>query len=202
MRAEASSHSRWRAAAALLALLLPVTGAPADPPPATPATADGSTLGRLFMTPAERAALDAERSHPGAEVAAPAPAATLPEQVLLSGVLTRSRGPDTVWINGEQATAGQVVTRVQPGPDASHRVTVTDPAVGTTARLKPGQVWTPRTGRVSECLGCKSPDTAKSAAPSGTETAADAPVTPAAKPAASTALPSSPAAEPAAGDQP
>ncbi len=94
-------------------------------------------IGRLFMTPEERADLDALRALGNDAVAAtlgqPHPASP-DQQVVLNGVVRRSRGPDVVWVNGARATLEQ--------------------ASGALARLKPGQVWIPATGRVTECFGC------------------------------------------------
>jgi hypothetical protein len=62
-------------------------------------------LFRLFTTPQERAALNAERSKPP-----PTPPKTdkgtsispkLPNTITLNGLIIRSQGPTTVWINGK-----------------------------------------------------------------------------------------------------
>lgn len=116
-------------------------------------------LGRLFMTPAERQALDAHRT-PGSDVwrdarqlAAPDPV-PVANQVLVNGVVRRSRGPDVVWVNGRQAGSGTAGIRLRQGPDAANRVTIEAPADGSSVRLKPGQFWEPATGRVADCYGC------------------------------------------------
>jgi len=135
---------------ALLACMLAVTAVPAS-------AADA--LGRLFMTRDQRLALDAERA-PGADVlgdanvtATPA-AAPLEGQLLVNGIVQRSRGPDVVWVNGVRTgtTSGQV--RLQRGPASSSRVMVKDATDGKTVRLKAGQYWEPATGRVADCYGC------------------------------------------------
>lgn len=116
-------------------------------------------LGRLFMTPAERQELDALRT-PGGDVwsdarqlAAPAPVPAS-SQVLVNGVVRRSRGPDVVCVNGRQASSGTGGIRLKQGPDATNRVTLEAPADGSSVRLKPGQYWEPATGRVANCYGC------------------------------------------------
>ncbi len=96
-------------------------------------------IGRLFMTPEERGNLDALRnvgnSEPADALRLGQPVTAPPaQQVLLNGVVRRSRGPDVVWVNGTRATLEE--------------------ASGALARLKPGQVWIPATGRVTECFGC------------------------------------------------
>lgn len=61
------------------------------------AIAQSQTLGRLFYTPEQRAALNANiRSI----VEAPRKPTPIPPAVTLSGVVTRSDGERTVWIDG------------------------------------------------------------------------------------------------------
>lgn len=120
----------------------------------------GDNLGRLFLTPEQRRALDALRDpnapHPVTDLANNAlPAGTPTDRtVVLNGVVRRSRGPDVVWVNGVRASAavGQPV-QLRRGPDQHNRVTLEN-AEGTVARLKPGQFWDPATGRVADCYGC------------------------------------------------
>jgi hypothetical protein len=173
----------------VLALVLASVATPAAP---STAGAAGTTpvatpeLGRLFMTPAERSTLDARRgSGDSAIPAAPVTAADAPPaRVVLNGVLTRSRGPDVVWINGTATGRSGASPRVQSG--ATPRVTVGEGSVHAT--LKPGQVWTPGTGQVKECLGCQAaaPPTA-GPADARTEPADPAPGVPPEAPAADNA---------------
>jgi len=156
----------------------------------TPGTAADS-LGRLFMTPEQRQALDSARepggeATAGAAVTAGTGAVPVGRQVVLNGVVRRSHGPDVVWINGTRASAagGQPV-QLRRGPDKSNRVTLED-ADGTVARLKPGQYWIPATGQVADCYGC-------AAAPKATDLVAPAAPLPAPSPStAPSAAPSSP----------
>lgn len=116
-------------------------------------------LGRLFTTPDQRRLLDALRNE-GTDIApAPGPltdpvARPMEKQVVLNGIVRRSRGPDVVWVNGSRARNPSDRVRLRSGPDRSNTVTVEDAADGTTARLKPGQYWEPATGRVADCHGC------------------------------------------------
>ncbi len=113
-----------------------------------PATAldqpTSTAVGRLFMSPEERRALDAGRSTPGdpnnpdAVVHAPNNS-----RVVLNGVLKRSAGPDVVWINGQRAGSGTTPVQVRRGPDSQNTVTLVDPDAGRSIKLKPGQSWTP-----------------------------------------------------------
>ena len=126
------------------------------------ATAPGNAteaVGRLFMTPAERADLDAVRDlgsedTPDALRQDPPRTASPDQQVILNGVVRRSRGPAVVWVNGARATnAADQIVHLRGGPDRRNQVTL-EAASGTLARLKPGQVWIPATGRVTDCFGC------------------------------------------------
>jgi hypothetical protein len=62
-----------------------------------PAFSEEESLGRLFYTPSQRAALNANiRS----VTKTPKPRTPIPRSVTLSGVVTRSDGERTVWIDG------------------------------------------------------------------------------------------------------
>jgi len=74
--------------------------------------------------------------------------------VVLNGVVSRSRGPDVVWVNGSRVDRSHGRVQLRRGLDAANRVTLGDATDGTTARLKPGQSWDPATGRVADCYGC------------------------------------------------
>ncbi len=117
------------------------------------------TIGRIFMTPEQRAALDSARES-GTDLPADAgqptgPRAASPDEpVVLNGVVRRSQGPSVAWVNGVRAgAAGDESVHLRRGPDRHNQVTLEE-AGGTTARLKPGQFWIPATGRVADCYGC------------------------------------------------
>ena len=100
-------------------------------------------LGRLFMSPEERRALDAGRG-PWRDPAAPeASLAPAPGRVVLNGVLRRSTGPAVVFINGQPAGGKDAAVQVARGPDRQNTVTVRDSADGRSVQLRPGQSWTP-----------------------------------------------------------
>lgn len=125
---------------------------------ATPGSAADS-IGRIFLTPEQRVALDAAReSGDGLQTPADQPAkprAVSPEEpVVLNGVVRRSRGRDVAWVNGTRvSSSGTDGVRLRRGPDRHNQVTLEE-AGGTTARLKPGQFWIPATGQVADCYGC------------------------------------------------
>jgi hypothetical protein len=105
----------------------------------TSAVAAADDLGRLFFTPEQRASLDlARRSQSGPVAGEPY------EGLTLSGVVTRSDGSRTVWING----------RPQPaGIDAGHlpsTATIPLPSGEGRVKLRVGQTLDPTSGQVEE----------------------------------------------------
>ena len=130
---------------------------------AVPAQAQGVQFGRLFTTPGERMQLDSRREGsqagmPGAagavglpqqqQAMAAAPVAPPPplEPVQLDGVVTRSSGRSTVWLNQ------------QPQADGNNQV-LQDQSValrlssGRKLIMKPGQSFNPADGSVKEAAG-------------------------------------------------
>jgi hypothetical protein len=113
-------------------------------------------LGRLFFTPAQRASLDVARSQRARTALATEKteqeATPVPQTITYSGVLRRSDGKTTVWINNqpvhdrESAGAATIVGRVRP--DGS--VTLQVPQSGRSVNLKPGQSVELLSGAVEE----------------------------------------------------
>jgi hypothetical protein len=102
------------------------------------------SLGRLFMSPDERRALDAGKTaHAGPDGPSAVVGGTGPARVVLNGILKRSDGPDVVWINGQPAGSKDAPLQVRRGPDGQNTVTLLDTADGRSVKLKPGQSWTP-----------------------------------------------------------
>lgn len=138
-------------------------------------------LGRMFFTPAERAALDESRRRPVA-VAAPEskPLPPAPEYVTLDGVVRRSDGTTTVWLNnrlleGKRTAEGLEVTAPKHTP--AGRVTVRVPQAGRSVDLRVGQQLEVTSGKIKERYQLT--PTAAVAAP---EAAAPMPETSATKP--------------------
>lgn len=115
--------------------------------PAASAQQTGQTqqLGRLFNTPQQRATLDARREGSALDSPPPPPAPAVeyrPEPLQLSGVVQRSNGQNTVWVN--QA----------PLPDSEGQV-LKDRSVslrlpsGQRITLKPGQSYDEATGTIA-----------------------------------------------------
>ena len=111
------------------------------------ATPAAEPLGRLFFTPAQRSMLDA-----GKQLATPRKAAPSgPLAAKLNGVVTRSDGESTVWVNGH-AVGGDGTPAVNASASAS------DPAAARVelrgarnpVRLRVGQSFDRSTGKVVE----------------------------------------------------
>lgn len=108
--------------------------------------AQAQSLGRLFSSPEQRARLDAQRSGPptaAAAQAAPPPPPPPGPPVQLDGLVQRSSGRSTVWLNRtpQQEPYNQLA--------ASGRLTLTLSS-GQVVVLKPGQQYDPASGTVVE----------------------------------------------------
>lgn len=96
-------------AAWLLPLLIPA-----------PALAAPDNLGRLFHTPAQRAQLEHARAHnitqPGTKRQGSTPAvAPAPRPLRFDGVVIRSDGTSTRWVNGKAEVGISSVPGLKPG---------------------------------------------------------------------------------------
>lgn len=101
---------------------------------AAAAPAGAETLGRLFFTPEQRTTLESLRLAPAAASTPGTPS----ERVSVDGIIQRSSGPATVWINGVPRTVspGSVVTSAKGGPAA---VEVPVPEKDRRVRLRVGE---------------------------------------------------------------
>jgi hypothetical protein len=73
-------------------------------------------VGRLFYTPAQRAQLEAARTRPaGAPQPAASTPAAAPAPVRFDGVVVRSDGPGTRWVNGRAEVGSGSVAGLKPG---------------------------------------------------------------------------------------
>jgi len=122
--------------ATLLGLLLGTGGVHAQQP-----------LGRLFFTPEERVRLDASRkealanaSRPKAETPAAAPRPAPAARVLtLNGIVQRSDGETTVWVNGKPVSQRGGGPALAPGSVGADTAGLVLPESGRRVRLKVGQ---------------------------------------------------------------
>lgn len=106
-------------------------------------------LGRLFFTPERRQQLDYQRRFNVPERTAPE------EQTLtINGVVTRSSGKRTIWINGEAQSGNDKEEGIAVTPDSQHpgRVLVS-PAGKPTTRVKTGSTFNRDSGESSDVLG-------------------------------------------------
>lgn len=126
--------------------------------PLRPAHAEA--LGRLFTTPQQRAKLEQLRRAPPPapkpkvvvqpKVEPPPPPPTVPA-ITVNGVVVRSDGESTAWVNGQSTVDGRVdVDNVQINPRRIKglSVPITTPSNLPDVRLKPGQSYDPDTGTV------------------------------------------------------
>jgi len=104
------------------------------------------TLGRLFFTPAQRHTFDSGKQLPDS----PKAAAAGPQTAKLNGVVTRSDGETTVWINGHAIGKKDppIAASASAADPAAARVEL--PGSRTAVRLKVGQRYVRSTGRVIE----------------------------------------------------
>lgn len=132
---------------ALTALIVAVQPAPAAEP-----------LGRLFFTPQQRATLDTARKQKSRatiateETREAAPAPPVPETITVQGVVRRSDGKSTVWINSravqEGGKAGSASVVRTDRPDGS--LTVHVPQANRNVDLKVGQSLEIVSGTIEE----------------------------------------------------
>jgi hypothetical protein len=122
--------------------------------PAAPAGAQ-ENLGRLFFTPSQRASLDVARSQRArntlATERAEEQAAPVAQTLTYGGMVRRSDGKSTVWINNRpvndnEPAGSAVVGRVRPDGSVSLQV----PQSGRSVELKPGQSIELLSGAIEE----------------------------------------------------
>lgn len=120
---------------------------------AAPAALHAQSLGRLFLTPAQRAALDLRR----ASRVPDKPAAVVVESptARIDGQVVRSSGRSTVWVNGQPVREGAQSEglRIAPASSTAGQVTLN---VGDGARrveLRVGETMNRDTGEVRDMLG-------------------------------------------------
>ena len=123
-----------------------------------PPVAEAQRLGRLFSTPDERALLDELRRErqivdPDPQVLEVVPDSPSVEQVTINGVVLRSGGPDSAWVNGRHVDGGARTregVRVDTSATRGGRVKIILPSGAETVDLKPGQKIDVESGVVVE----------------------------------------------------
>lgn len=122
-------------------------------------TTAGAELGRLFFTPAQRATLDTMREkNIGKEaVSEKEPAPPLPQNVTLDGVVRRSDGKNTVWLNSRAVTAPKAGGIDVSTGKSDNRVKLTVPESGRSLDLKVGQTAEIVSGTIAESYARRAP---------------------------------------------
>lgn len=157
-----------RATARLLIVTAMAAGsasAQVQPPAAAPAAGTaGPPMGRLFFTPQQRATLDSERRALLAEGARPRAKARVEEPKVaaapkpvarnysLQGVVRRSDGSTTVWINNEAVHDRFAERDISPGSIAADGVDVRLGERKRRVQLRVGQRVDSGSGRVREAF--------------------------------------------------
>ena len=109
-------------------------------------------LGRLFFTPAQRAALDARRKARVPDK--PAAAMGVSPVTRIDGFVKRSHGPSTVWMNGESVSEGSPeAPRIESPEHGEGAVSISVDESGRRVRLKPGESLDRGNGEVKDVIG-------------------------------------------------
>jgi len=133
--------------AALAAVLAGLLGALAA------SGAAAQELGRLFFTPEQRAALDARRKARVPDKPAAAPQVESPV-TRVNGVVQRSGGKSTVWVNGEAIPEGaQAGSEGIPRPAGAGRVAVPSAEGAAGLELRVGESLNRGSGEISDVIG-------------------------------------------------
>ena len=119
----------------------------------------GAEFGRMFFTPAQRGALDGFRKL-NVQTAAlveddrdkdlVAPPTQGPERMSVSGMVRRSDGKTSIWVNNRAVDAGQPGGGNVAPAKGDHRVRLTDPQSGRSFELKVGQSVDLQSGTIEE----------------------------------------------------
>ncbi len=111
-----------------------------------PSVGIAQELGRLFFTPEQREALDSRRKARVPDK--PAAAMVVSPTTRVDGIVKRSAGPSTVWVNGEALPEGS-----GDAPRIAPSLSVTLGEGGRRTALKPGEVLDRGTGEVRDVIG-------------------------------------------------
>jgi len=123
--------------------------------------AQANSFGRFFTTPKQRAVLDQIRRNPQYNTTSRIASKLAPvakKDIDINGIVVRSDGINTVWINGKsnlKTNKPEVGVRIYSQNIKRESVTITlsNPDIRVTA--KPGQTVDPITGKVSEVYKVK-----------------------------------------------
>ena len=115
----------------------------------TAAMFEEKSLDKLFTTTNERQKIDNFRK--GKSIGSVREQVS-PTDVKVQGIVKRSDGKNTVWVNGQSTLESNTVggVRVSPGRIDSNNNKVSVSVNNKSVRLKPGQVWSEDTGQISD----------------------------------------------------
>lgn len=131
-------------------------------------------LGRLFYTPEQRARMDVARQHERSVRIDEEESAPQSANILLNGVITRSDGKSTLWINNRiQNEASQSATVGKGG-----EVRIITPGAKQSVPIKVGQSIDLNSGQVEEIYRRPPPAPAKEMLPAATPPGAAKPPVP------------------------
>lgn len=163
---------------------------------ALPAANAADLAGRLFFTPDQRAQLDQLRKQKA--VASQARDEPAPETVTYNGIIRRSDGRTTVWMNNQPMSAAELRSGQSVAGTVSRdgRIVLQNPQAGNGAKLelKVGQSATLLSGKVDESFSSQRATPAKTKAadtktPTETPKSVPAPGTDSERPATGTPEP-------------
>jgi len=120
---------------------------------AAPTGATAQEIGRLFFTPEQRAALDARRKARVPDKPAATPQAESPV-TRVNGVVQRSDGKSTVWVNNEAIPdSPQAGAQGAPRPAGSGRVSVPLGEGAKGLEMRVGESLNRGSGEVTDVVG-------------------------------------------------
>ena len=108
---------------------------------------DERSLGILFTTPAERSKIDSGKSSYVPQFTSRQVA---PTSVKVDGAIIRSKGKNTVWINGNKTSGNRIVGGIKVFAASMSKNNLKVPVLvdGRTVRIKPGQSWSEETDSI------------------------------------------------------
>ena len=108
---------------------------------------DERLLGRLFTSPAERQKIDSENRGDVPQVSS---SRIVPSSISVNGIVIRSKGKNSVWVNGKRASGNEMVGGVKVFSKSVSKDNVTIPVLvdGKSVKIKPGQSWSEESGKI------------------------------------------------------
>ena len=103
-------------------------------------------LGTLFTTPSERQKIDSSKR---GDVTQTNSRRITPSSITINGMVIRSKGENTVWVNGDKSTGNKTSSGVKVlANSVSKNNKVRVLVDGKSVRIKPGQSWSEETEAV------------------------------------------------------